>query len=54
MEVSRWCHSVAYDMVLSIESSAELTVGLRKLLEAKDCFVRAKLLEAKKASQKEL
>lgn len=27
------------------ENNAEVTAGLRKLLEAKDCFVRAKLDE---------
>jgi hypothetical protein len=32
---------VAVSMLLTIEDSAELTVGLRKLLEAKDAFVRA-------------
>ncbi|MBX9937679.1 MAG: hypothetical protein K2Y32_00415 [Candidatus Obscuribacterales bacterium] len=30
-----------------IEDSSELTAGLRKLLEAKDCFVRAKLRKPK-------
>lgn len=33
--------SVAYEMVTEMPPSAELTAGLRKLLEAKDCFVRA-------------
>jgi hypothetical protein len=31
-----------------IDDSPELTVGLRKLLEAKDCFVRAKLISKKR------
>ncbi len=35
-------HDMAYDMALRLEGP-ELTVGLRKLLEAKDCFVRAAL-----------
>jgi hypothetical protein len=30
-------------MLLTIPDSPELTVGLRKLLEAKDCLVRASL-----------
>ncbi len=35
---------LARDMVIACENSedsAEVTVGLRKLLEAKDCFVRS-------------
>jgi hypothetical protein len=32
-----------------IESDPELTAGLRKLLEAKDCFIRAKVAEVNKA-----
>lgn len=32
---------LAVGMLLTTEDSPELTVGLRKLLEAKDCFVRA-------------
>lgn len=31
----------ASDMLESLPDSPELTAGLRKLLEAKDCFVRA-------------
>lgn len=41
-EVSRPCGELARQMAASLEGT-ELTVGLRKLLEAKDCFVRAKL-----------
>lgn len=44
-EVSRLCAELAGKMAERIESSPELTAGLRKLLEAKDCFVRAKLDE---------
>jgi len=39
--VSAVCHRTAADMLNRLPDSAELTVGLRKLLEAKDCFVRA-------------
>lgn len=42
-EVSRPCGELARDMAAKLGSSPELTAGLRKLLEAKDCFVRAKL-----------
>ena len=40
-EISKSCHDLAEKMVNELPSSPELTVGLRKLLEAKDCFVRA-------------
>lgn len=42
--VSQPLHMLAHRLVkLSSGPSAELTAGLRKLLEAKDCFVRAAL-----------
>lgn len=41
-DVSRPCHDVAHEMARNLEGP-ELTAGLRKLLEAKDCFVRAAL-----------
>lgn len=41
--ISQICHDVAYDMVSKLPDGPELTTGLRKLLEAKDCFVRASL-----------
>ncbi len=34
---------LALEMVASLPDGPELTAGLRKLLEAKDCFVRANL-----------
>lgn len=37
---SRRCHELAYTIVDDFPDSPELTLGLRKLLEAKDCFVR--------------
>ena len=42
-EPSRSCAELAQKMDESLNESAEKTAGLRKLLEAKDCFVRAKL-----------
>lgn len=43
-ETSRLCSNLAYDMYGNESlDGAELTTGLRKLLEAKDCFVRAAL-----------
>ena len=40
--ISRPCGELATAMAKTL-SGPELTVGLRKLLEAKDCFVRAAL-----------
>lgn len=43
-EIADVIHETANDMLALIpDDSPELTVGLRKLLEAKDCFVRASL-----------
>ena len=41
--VSAPCCGLAVWMVESLPDGPELTAGLRKLLEAKDCFVRAAL-----------
>lgn len=41
-DTSQRCHELAWAMFNDTKlDGAELTVGLRKLLEAKDCFVRA-------------
>ncbi len=42
-KVSRPCGELAHEMATALPPGAELTAGLRKLLEAKDCFVRANL-----------
>jgi len=39
-EVSHPCGALAFAMIKALPDGPELTVGLRKLLEAKDCFVR--------------
>lgn len=36
--------NLAVSMLLSTPDSPELTAGLRKLLEAKDCFVRCQVV----------
>jgi len=41
-EISRPFHELAHDLAGKLDGP-ELTVGLRKLLEAKDCMVRAAL-----------
>lgn len=42
-EVSRHFHVLAETIVSTIDSGPERTVALRKMLEAKDAAVRAKL-----------
>lgn len=42
-EVSKPFHEMAHRMATTLPPCAELSAGLRKLLEAKDCAVRAKL-----------
>lgn len=41
--ISKNMWAMAYALFNEIEDGPELTAGLRKLLEAKDCFVRASL-----------
>lgn len=41
--VSKACADLAQSIETTLPDCAEKTVGLRKLLEAKDCFVRAAL-----------
>lgn len=43
--VSKPFHDLAHELVKGA-TNQETTVGLRKLLEAKDCFVRALLVKA--------
>ena len=42
-QISAECSELADWMVEQLPDGPELTTGLRKLLEAKDCFVRASL-----------
>lgn len=42
-ESSKSCAELAKKMDETLSETAEKTAGLRKLLEAKDCFVRALL-----------
>lgn len=41
--VSQQCHDLAFHMAMELPAGPELSAGLRHLLEAKDCFVRAAL-----------
>jgi hypothetical protein len=52
--VSRHCAELAEGLLLTIPDGPELTAGLRKLLEAKDCFVRAALDASEQADVREL
>jgi hypothetical protein len=45
-QVSSEFSAMADSMVFQLHDGPELTSGLRKLLEAKDCMVRAALLQA--------
>lgn len=52
-EVSKPCAVLAYDMagtLGTLEDGPELTTGLRKLLEAKDCFVRQAVIDSRDSS----
>lgn len=41
--ISKACGDLAREIADSVPDGPEKTAGLRKLLEAKDCFVRAAL-----------
>jgi hypothetical protein len=43
-DTSALCAAHAESMVATLTDGPELSAGLRKLLEAKDCFVRAAVL----------
>lgn len=47
--ISRICGSTAEAMVDVLDDGPELTAGLRKLLEAKDCFVRQAVIDQRGA-----
>jgi len=47
---SAMCSRLAFDMINNLPDGPELTAGLRKLLEAKDCFVRAAIADQQDVS----
>lgn len=49
-DASQRCSELASHFDEALPESAEKTAGLRKLLEAKDCFVRATLDQVKQAA----
>ena len=44
-EVGKLCSQLATTMEYTLPRCAETSAGLRKLLEAKDCFVRAAITQ---------
>lgn len=51
MLIAHKCSKLKDDMLENINDDPELTVGLRKLLEAKDCFVRAAVAQVNRDKQ---
>lgn len=49
---SAHCYRVAEFMVATLPDGPELSAGLRHLLEAKDCFVRAAVLQARRGAKR--
>lgn len=48
-EISGPVEDLAHQLTAKLTDGPELTAGLRKLLEAKDCLVRQAVLDAKAA-----
>ena len=44
-EVSKHCNELFNMMLCLLHDGQELSAGLRKLVEAKDCFVRQRLID---------
>lgn len=42
--ISKLIHDTAHTLNTHVSNNAEKQAGMRKLLEAKDCFVRANLI----------
>jgi hypothetical protein len=51
LAVSTLCWDIGGDMIARLPDGPELSEGLRKLLEAKDCFVRAAIGAAAAAAR---
>lgn len=47
--ISGDCCALAHGMVAQLSDGPELSAGLRKLLEAKDCLVRQRVIDLKAA-----
>lgn len=51
-DTSQDCADLALAMVQHVDDGPQLTLGLQKLIEAKDCFVRAALQTKRNAEAK--
>lgn len=49
-QTSAFCHTLAETMIELHRDGAELSAGLRHLLEAKDCFVRQRMIDKRRES----
>ncbi len=49
--VSESFHTLAWDLVRELDGGQETAAGLRKLLEAKDCFVRTAVDQHDRATE---
>ncbi|UTN92994.1 hypothetical protein SEA_FINKLE_81 [Gordonia phage Finkle] len=45
--IAEHCEALAVEMAAALADGPEKTAGLRKLLEAKDCFVRQAVIDAR-------
>lgn len=52
-EISKPFAELAFNMANTLPHSAEVSAGLRKLLEAKDCMVRAEVSKRNDEAQKD-
>lgn len=50
-DVSRPVGLIAHEMVMTLDDGPELSAGLRKLVEAKDCFVRQAVIDVREAEK---
>lgn len=50
--VSAKCADTAADMAFRLHDGPELSAGLRKLLEAKDCFVRQAVIDKRESDRR--
>ena len=46
-EISRPLSQLGHTMAAELKDGPELTAGLRKLIEAKDCFVRQRVIDSR-------
>lgn len=52
LDISVRIYDTVWDLVRTLEDGPELTAGLRKILEAKDCLVRQAIIDTGKLGPK--